>query len=87
MISFYLDTRVKRTDRFDIQVGNLVNNKIIGYRCFLKIFFWNQPSKRLGCFIRKLAPNYFHFNQKWIKLMRFIEKDKVFRKYLNSRWL
>ncbi|MBW2980172.1 hypothetical protein KY360_02025 [Candidatus Woesearchaeota archaeon] len=36
---------------------------------------------------RKLAPNYFHFNQKWIKLMKFIAKDKAFRKHLNNRWL
>ena len=36
---------------------------------------------------RKLAPNYFVFNCKWKKLMKFIEKDKGFRKYLNGKWL
>lgn len=36
---------------------------------------------------RKLAPNYFIFNKKWIKLMKFIEKDKVFKRYLEGRWL
>ena len=36
---------------------------------------------------RKLAPHYFTFNKKWIKLMKCIEKDKVFKKHLESEWL
>ncbi|UCH12373.1 MAG: hypothetical protein JSW18_06045 [Candidatus Omnitrophota bacterium] len=36
---------------------------------------------------RKLAPNYFLFNQKWIKLMKFIGEDKEFKKHLESGWL
>lgn len=36
---------------------------------------------------RKLAPTYFSFNKKWVKLMKFIEKDTVFKRHLEKRWL
>ena len=36
---------------------------------------------------RKLVPTYFIFNQRWIKLMKCIEKDKVFKRHIKSRWL
>jgi|TARA_B100001964_G_scaffold245721_1_gene335154 hypothetical protein len=36
---------------------------------------------------RKLVPGYFIFNQRWIKLMNAIEKDKVLKKHIRSKWL
>lgn len=49
----------------------------------------NVPGSMLDALerARKLAPHYFIFNKKWIKLMKFIKKDKVFKKYLEGRWL
>lgn len=78
--------------------GDFFNGRLIKDAVYALKFMYKGQTKKLNVNAevqvnraleraRKLAPNYFLFNQKWIKLMKFIEKDKAFRKHLESRWL